>query len=69
MGRVWPPVHPHAGGESQIRAEDISFGDLEIRIEGKGEKRRDVPVLSSLANELRLHLGERRLISRQRATA
>ena len=43
----------------RIGAEDISFGDLEIRITGKGDKDRDVPILSSLANELRLHLGDR----------
>ncbi len=43
-----------------IEAEDISFADLEIRVVGKGDKARDVPILASLANELRLHLGERR---------
>ena len=43
-----------------IEAEDLSFADLEIRVTGKGDKDRDVPILSSLANELRLHLGERR---------
>ncbi len=44
----------------QIRVEDISFRDLEIRLrETKGDKPRDVPILSSLANELRLHIGER----------
>lgn len=44
----------------KIGTEDISFRDLEIRVTGKGEKRRDVPILPSLANELRLHLGDRR---------
>ena len=44
----------------EIDVEAISFGDLEIRVEGKGDKRRDVPILPSLANELRLHIGERR---------
>jgi len=44
----------------KIRVEDISFRDLEIRLrETKGDKPRDVPILSSLANELRLHVGER----------
>ena len=44
----------------KIRVEDISFRDLEIRLrETKGDKPRDVPILSSLANELRLHLGDR----------
>jgi Site-specific recombinase XerD len=34
--------------------------DLEIRLrETKGDKPRDVPILSSLANELRLHIGDR----------
>ena len=45
---------------ARMEADQIAFRDLEIRIEGKGDKRRDVPILSSLANELRLHLGERR---------
>lgn len=44
----------------KVRVEDISFRDLEIRLrETKGDKPRDVPILSSLANELRLHIGER----------
>ena len=44
----------------KIRVEDIAFRDLEIRLrETKGDKPRDVPTLSSLANELRLHVGER----------
>jgi len=44
----------------EIRVEDISFQDLEIRLrETKGDKPRDVPILSSLANELRLHVGDR----------
>jgi integrase/recombinase XerD len=44
----------------KIRVEDISFRDLEVRLrETKGDKPRDVPILSSLANELRLHVGDR----------
>jgi integrase/recombinase XerD len=44
----------------KIRVEDTSFRDLEIRLhKTKGDKPRDVPILSSLANELRLHVGER----------
>ncbi len=44
----------------QVRVEDISFRDLEIRLRHtKGEKPRDVPILSSLANELKLHVGDR----------
>ena len=42
-----------------LEVEDLSFAELEIRVRGKGDKSRDVPILSSLANELRLHLGER----------
>ena len=44
---------------SRMRVEDISFSELEIRITDKGDKARDVPILRSLANELRLHLGGR----------
>lgn len=44
----------------RIRVEDVSFADLGLRITGKGDKDRDVPILSSLANELRLHLGDRK---------
>jgi len=44
----------------KIRVEDIALRDLEIRLrETKGDKPRDVPILSSLANELRLHTGDR----------
>lgn len=48
------------GAFARMNAEQIAFRDLEVRVEGKGDKRRDVPILDSLANELRLHLGERR---------
>jgi integrase/recombinase XerD len=44
----------------KIRVEDISFRDLEIRLrKTKGDKPRDVPMLSSLAHELQLHVGDR----------
>ncbi len=43
----------------RMRVEDISFSELEIRITDKGDKTRDIPILRSLANELRLHLGGR----------
>ena len=44
----------------KIRVEDIAFRDLEIRLrETKGDKPRDVPMLSSLAHELQLHVGGR----------
>ena len=44
---------------TQLTVENVSFADLEVRVLGKGGKRRDVPILRSLANELRLHLGDR----------
>lgn len=44
---------------ARLRVEDISFREREIRVRGKGDKSRDVPVLQSLLNELRLHLGGR----------
>ncbi len=44
------------GAFSRMHVEDISFSELEIRIIDKGDKTRDVPILRSLANELRLHL-------------
>jgi integrase/recombinase XerD len=45
----------------QVRVEAISFRDLEIRLRHtKGEKPRDIPILSSLANELKLHVGDRK---------
>jgi len=44
----------------KIRAQDISFRDLEIRLrETKGDKPRDIPIFSSLANELNLHVRDR----------
>ena len=49
------------GAFVKMRVEDIAFRELEIRIpQAKGGKARDVPMLSSLARELRLYLGERR---------
>ena len=48
------------GAFVEIGAEDLSLADLEIRFVGKRDKARDVPILSLLAGELRLHLGERR---------
>ena len=43
----------------RMQVEDISFSELEIRVTDKGDKTRDIPILESLANELRLHLGNR----------
>ena len=43
----------------RLRVEDILFGELEVRITDKGDKTRDVPILRSLANEIRLHLSSR----------
>ena len=48
------------GAFCQLCVEDISFAELEIRVRDKGGKTRDVPILQSLANELRIHLGDRR---------
>ncbi len=44
---------------TRMEVEDISFSELEIRVTDKGDKTRDIPILPSLANELRLHLGNR----------
>ena len=48
------------GAFCQLRVEDIAFAELEVRVRDKGGKTRDVPILQSLANELRIHLGDRR---------
>ena len=48
------------GAFCQLCVEDISFAELEVRVRDKGGKTRDVPILQSLANELRIHLGDRR---------
>lgn len=48
------------GAFCRMQVEDISFSELEIRTLDKGGKARDVPILRSLANELRLHLRGRR---------
>jgi len=47
------------GAFSQLQVEDITFAELEIRVRDKGGKSRDVPILKSLAHELRIHLGDR----------
>lgn len=39
-----------------LRAEDLDLEDLELHVKDKGNKTRDIPILKSLANELRLHL-------------
>ena len=48
------------GAFRQLCVEDISFTELEIRVRDKGGKTRDIPILQSLANELRIPLGDRR---------
>ena len=60
MVRTLVETGSRVGAFCRIRAEDISFADLELRVVDKGDKARDVPILRSLANELRLHLGDRR---------
>ena len=48
------------GAFCDFRAEHFSYVDREIRVLDKGNKYRDIPILKSLANELKLHLKERR---------
>lgn len=60
MMRILLETGCRVGPFTRLRVEDISFRELEVRIRGKGDKSRDVPILQSLARELRLHLGERR---------
>jgi integrase/recombinase XerD len=60
MVRTLVETGSRVGAFCRMRAEDVSFADLEVRVVDKGDKARDVPILRSLANELRLHLGERR---------
>lgn len=48
------------GAFCEIKAEHFSYVDREIRVLDKGNKYRDIPVLKTLANELKLHLGYRR---------
>ena len=43
----------------RLRVENISFSEREIHVRGKGDKKREIPVLQSLLNELRLHLDGR----------
>lgn len=43
----------------RLRVRDIAFQEREIRVCGKGDKKREIPVLQSLLNELRLHLDGR----------
>jgi integrase/recombinase XerD len=45
---------------AELQAEQIAFREREIRVREKGGKARDIPILQSLVNELRLHLGDRR---------
>lgn len=60
MVRILVETWSRVGAFCRMRADDVSFADLEVRVVDKGGKARDVPILRSLANELRLHLGERR---------
>ena len=60
MVRALVETGSRVGAFCRMRADDVSFADLEVRVVDKGDKARDVPILRSLANELRLHLGERR---------
>ena len=59
MMRMLMETGTRVGTFVRIDASDISFTDLEVRVVGKGSVTRDIPILQYLANELRLHLGER----------
>lgn len=59
MSRTLLETASRVGAFCRMKVEDVSFGDLEIRVLDKGDKSRDVPILQSLANELRLHLAGR----------
>lgn len=48
------------GAFCAFTAENYSYVEREIRVLDKGNKYRDIPILGSLANELKLHLGPRR---------
>ncbi len=48
------------GAFCKLEAQHFSYAEREIRVLDKGQKYRDIPILKSLANELKLHLGERR---------
>lgn len=60
MVRTLLETGSRVGAFSQLRVEDISFTELEVRVTDKGDRARDVPILGSLANELRIHLGDRK---------
>ena len=60
MVRTLLETGSRVGAFCRMRADDVSFSELEVRVVDKGDKARDVPILRSLANELRLHLGARR---------
>ncbi len=47
------------GAFCSFTAENFSYVEREIRVLDKGNKYRDIPILGSLANELKLHLGYR----------
>ncbi len=42
-----------------LEVQDIDFNAPEIHVKDKGNKTRDIPILKSLAQEFRLHLGKR----------
>lgn len=43
-----------------VRIQDISFAERLVQIEGKGERRREVPIRRELARLLQTHIGRRR---------
>ena len=56
MVRTLLETGSRVGAFCRLRVEDISFSELQIRVEGSGGEARDVPILRSLAAELRSHL-------------
>ena len=60
MTRTLLETGSRVGAFCMFTAENFSYVEREIRVLDKGNKYRDIPILGSLANELKLHLGHRR---------
>ena len=60
MVRTLLETGSRVGAFCKLEAQQFSYVEREIRVLDKGQKYRDIPILKSLANELKLHLGERR---------
>lgn len=60
MMRTLLETGARVGAFVKIRIEDIAFPEREVRLrKTKGGKARDVPILASLAQELKIHVGDR----------